>query len=51
MHASKFTASMRKEQAKSREQTTRMCRGDLRMMKAGLDVPRRTTADSVDTVA
>jgi len=43
--------SIRKEKAESGEQTAEMCRGGLRMMKAGPDIPRRTTADSVDTVA
>lgn len=39
------------EKAESEEQTAGMCRGGLRMMKLGHDIPRQTTADSVDTVA
>lgn len=51
MLASRFTAIICKERAELGEQTTGMCRGGLRMMKAGPDIPRRTTADTVDTVA
>lgn len=51
MLASKSATSIPKERAESGEQTAGMCRGGLKMMKAGPDIPRQTTADSVDTVA
>lgn len=51
MLPSRSIALIRKEKADSGEQTTGMCRGGLKMMKAGPDVPRPTTADNVDTVA